>query len=110
MVVGHEEAVNCLAWDHKILGYEKNKWIASNFSHVRKVVGVDEPPLLITGSSDCWVKLWRWDGSRLTELHRLRAHQKAVREVQWRPHYLLDSERCVITCSEVGLSRLRTAQ
>jgi WD40 repeat protein len=90
-----------VAWDHKILSFEKNKWIINNFSHVKKITGLEEPPHLVTGSSDSWVKLWKWEGSRLTELHRLRAHQKAIREVQWRPNYLFDSERFIITCSEV---------
>ena len=56
----HEEAVNCLAWDHRILAFEKNKWIAANFSHVRKPSGLDDPPLLVSGSSDASLKLWRW--------------------------------------------------
>jgi hypothetical protein len=78
-VHAHEEAVNCIAWDHKFLAYEKNKWIINNFSHVQKFTGLEEPPLMISGSSDSWVKLWRWEGRRLTELHRLRAHQKPIR-------------------------------
>lgn len=35
---GHEECVSCLSWDHKILSYEKNKWIGSNFANFRKFV------------------------------------------------------------------------
>lgn len=101
-VLAHEEAVNCLAWDHRILAFEKNKWIASNFSHVRKPTGLEDPPLLVSGSSDATVKLWRWEGGKLIELQRLRAHQRAVREVQWRSTYLFDSDRFIITCSEDG--------
>jgi len=38
-IQAHEEAINCLAWEHKILTYEKNKWIMHNFSHVKKFIG-----------------------------------------------------------------------
>lgn len=100
-VSAHEEAVNCLAWDHRILAFEKNKWIAANFSHVRKPSGLDDPPLLVSGSSDASLKLWRWEGGRLSELQRIRGHQRAVRDVQWRSTYLFDCDRFVISCSEV---------
>lgn len=98
-VEAHEEAINSLAWDHKILAYEKNKWIMDNFSHVRRITGLDEPPLMVSGSSDLWIKLWRWQNGKLIELYRHKAHQKPIREVQWRPAYLLDSELFIITCS-----------
>ena len=35
-VQAHEENVSCLAWDHKILSYYKNRWIVNNFSQFRK--------------------------------------------------------------------------
>ena len=64
-VSAHEQAVNCVAWDHKLLGYEKNKWIVNNFPHFKKTT-IDEPPLMVSGSSDGSVKLWRWDQNKLT--------------------------------------------
>lgn len=87
-VNAHEEAVNTLAWQHRILAFQKNKWIYSNFSHIRKPTGLDDPPLLVSGSSDACVKLWRLDNGKLIQLQKLRAHQRAIREVQWRSTYV----------------------
>lgn len=101
-VGGHEQAVNSLAWEHKVLTYEKNKWITNNFSHVTKTSSLEEPPLLASGSSDGTVKLWRWDPNHqngLVELYRLSAHHKAVRDLQWKPSYLLDCDKFLISCS-----------
>ena len=45
-------------------------------------------PQLISGSSDQTIKIWKKEGSKLSELHRIKAHLKAVRDVQWRNTYL----------------------
>lgn len=110
VVAAHGQAVNCLAWEHKLLNFEKNKWIVNNFSHLTRVTALEELPLLASGSSDGTVKLWRYEQGRLVELYRLSAHQKAVRDVQWKPTYLLDSDRFVITCSEVLMRVGRTGR
>jgi len=72
-----------------------------NFSHVKKIISNEDMPNLISGSSDCTIKIWKYEDKQLVELYRLKAHQKALRDVQWRPTYLIESEKLIITCSEV---------
>jgi hypothetical protein len=50
-----------------------------NFAHMKRMSSQEEPSLLISGSSDCWVKVWKWSKGQLTELYNLRAHQKPIR-------------------------------
>ena len=60
-------------------------------------------PQLISGGSDNCIKIWKCENSRLIELYKIRAHQKAVRDVQWRHTYLVEAEKHIISCSEVFL-------
>ena len=101
-VAGHEEAVNSLAWDLRILSYEKNKWITEHFEQARKLVNHSEPPLLVSGSTDTWIKVWSFKDRRLNLVNKTKAHHKPIREVQWQPNYLSDSTRHIISCSEEG--------
>jgi hypothetical protein len=75
----------------------------SNFSHMRRLVDTDEMPQLISASSDSWIKIWKYDYHKMTELYKKRAHQKAVRDVQWRHTYLVEADKYIISCSEVLL-------
>ena len=35
-IKAHNEAVTCLSWDHKIMSYERNKWIVNNFPQFKR--------------------------------------------------------------------------
>ena len=39
---GHEEGINSLAWEHKLLNLQKNKWIMDNFSNIKNMNEVEE--------------------------------------------------------------------
>lgn len=57
--------------------------------------------MLASCSSDSHIKIWRYEEKQLIECAKVKAHLKGVREVQWKPNYLVDSERIIISCSEV---------
>ena len=74
----------------------------SNFSHIRRYASInDEMPQLISGTTDNTIKIWKYENSKLTELYCKKAHQKPVRDVQWRHTYLVEAEKYIISCSEV---------
>lgn len=69
-------------------------------------------PSLISGSGDSWIKIWKYDSQnkRIFEAFKKKAHQKAVRDVQWKHTYLVEADKYIISCSEVLQSAFRTGQ